>query len=47
MQLNSLYPKYHFHILSKFTLVEASLAYKTWSSNFALRIQIHAQDNIK
>ncbi len=47
MQLKSLYPKYDFNILFKFTLVETSLAFKTRFNNFALRIQIHAQDKIK
>jgi len=47
MWLNFLCPKYDFNILSKFTLVETSLALKTQSNNFALQIQIHAQDNIK
>ncbi len=47
MRLNFLYPKYDINILSKFTLVETSLAFKTESNNFALRIWIHVQDNIK
>ncbi len=38
MRLNFLYPKYDINILSKFTLVETSLAFKTESNNFALRI---------
>jgi hypothetical protein len=47
MRLNSLYRKSHLNILSKFTLVETSLAFKTRSNNFVVQIQIHAQDNIK
>jgi hypothetical protein len=31
MQFNSLYPKFDFNILSKFTLIETSLAFKTLS----------------
>jgi hypothetical protein len=42
-----LYPKFESNILFKFTLVETSLGFKTRSNNFALRIRIHAQDNIK
>jgi hypothetical protein len=47
MQLNPLYPKSNFIILSRFTLVETSLIFKIRSNNFALRIRIHAQYNIK
>jgi len=47
MQLNFLYPKYDFNILSKFTLIETSLTFKTWFNNFASQIRIHAHDNIK
>jgi hypothetical protein len=47
MRFNSLHPKSNFNILSKFTLVETSLAFKTRSNDYALQIQIHAQDNIK
>jgi hypothetical protein len=36
MQLNSLYPKFDFNILLKFTLVETSLAFETRFDNFAL-----------
>jgi hypothetical protein len=36
MRFNYLYPKSNFNILSIFTLVETSLAFKTWSNNFDL-----------
>jgi len=38
MRLNFLYPKSNFNILSKFILVETSLAFKTWSNNLTLQI---------